>query len=86
MPAIDYSRFYRYEDLMGILRGFADENPDYVSLETIGKSHEGRAIPLVTLTHRATGPGTDKPAYWSTAIFIRSSCRHRALACTSSTG
>ncbi|MEO8188439.1 MAG: M14 family zinc carboxypeptidase, partial [Burkholderiaceae bacterium] len=64
MPAVDYSRFYRYEDLMAILRGFADENPDYVSLETIGTSHEGRAIPVVTLTHCATGAAIDKPAYW----------------------
>ena len=64
MPTIDYSRFYRYDDLMAILRSFADENPDYVSVETIGTSHEGRAIPVVTLTHRATGAATDKPAYW----------------------
>ena len=64
MPTIDYSRFYRYDDLMAILRSFADENPDYVSLETIGTSHEGRAIPVVTLTQRATGAAKDKPAYW----------------------
>ena len=55
MPAIDYSRFSRYEELLAILRGFVDESPDYVSLETIGTSHEGRAIPVITLTNRATG-------------------------------
>ena len=49
---------------MAILRGFANENPDYVSLETIGTSHEGRAIPVVTLTNRATGAAADKPAHW----------------------
>src|SRR4029450_4313398 len=55
MPTIDYSRFYRYEELMALLRGFADENPDYVSLETIGTSHEGRAIPVGRLPLRARG-------------------------------
>jgi murein tripeptide amidase MpaA len=64
MPTIDYSRFYRYDDLMAILRGFADENPEYISLETIGTSHEGRAIPLLTITNRRTGAASDKPAYW----------------------
>ncbi|MBC8119524.1 MAG: carboxypeptidase, partial [Burkholderiaceae bacterium] len=64
MPAIDYSRFYRYDELTAILRAFSDENPDYVSLGTIGNSHEGRAIPLLTLTNSATGPAADKPAYW----------------------
>ena len=27
MPTIDYSRFYRYDDLMALLRAFAAENP-----------------------------------------------------------
>jgi murein tripeptide amidase MpaA len=64
MPAIDYSRFYRYDELMALLRGFAAEHPGYVEVESIGRSHEGRDIPLVTLTNRATGPARDKPAYW----------------------
>src|SRR5512134_2996007 len=64
MPVIDYSRFYRYEELMQILRVFADAHPDCVTLESIGSSHEGRAIPLVTITRLATGAAGDKPAYW----------------------
>jgi murein tripeptide amidase MpaA len=64
MPAIDFSRFYRYDELMALLRGFASEHPAYVALETLGTSHEGRAIPLVTVTNAATGRAADKPAYW----------------------
>ena len=64
MPVIDYSRFYRYDDLMALLRAFVAENPQYVALETIGTSHEGRAIPLLTVTNTATGAASDKPAYW----------------------
>jgi len=64
MPAIDYSRFYRYEELMQILHAFSAEHPDCVTVESIGTSHEGRAIPLVTVTRLATGPAGEKPAYW----------------------
>jgi murein tripeptide amidase MpaA len=64
MPAIDYSRFYRYDDLMRLLRAFASEHPQYVTLESIGSSHEGRDIPLLAITNAATGPAADKPAYW----------------------
>ena len=64
MPAIDHSRFYRHDELMELLRGFAAEQPGYVEVGSIGRSHEGREIPLVTLTNRATGAAEDKPAYW----------------------
>jgi murein tripeptide amidase MpaA len=64
MPAIDYSRFYRYDALMALLRGFSEEHPEYVEVAPIGRSHEGREIPVVILTNRATGAAADKPAYW----------------------
>ena len=47
-----------------MLRALATENPQYIELETIGTSHEGRAIPVLTITNTATGPAADKPAYW----------------------
>ena len=64
MPAIDFSRFYRYDDLMALLRAFVAEHPQYIALETLGTSHEGRAIPVLTITNSATGSAADKPAYW----------------------
>ena len=64
MPAIDHSRFYRYEELSALLRSVAEEYPNYVEVGSIGRSHEGREIPLVTLTNRGTGSAEDKPAYW----------------------
>ena len=64
MPAIDYSRFYRHDELTALLDAFAAENPELVTVESIGCSHEGRTIPLVTITNRATGAPADKPAYW----------------------
>ncbi|MGE5338855.1 MAG: M14 family metallopeptidase [Gemmatimonadota bacterium] len=64
MPALDFSRFLRYGELVDALRAFEREAPQYVSLQFIGKSHEGRDIPVVTITDTATGPASDKPAYW----------------------
>ncbi len=72
MPAIDFSRFYRYDDLMALLRAFVAEHPQYIALETIGTSHEGRAIPLLTITNTATGPPRTSRPTGSTATSTRS--------------
>jgi murein tripeptide amidase MpaA len=64
MPNLAFDRYYRYEDLTRILREFADEFPHLVQLESIGASHEGRAIWMATVTDRTTGPAEDKPAFW----------------------
>lgn len=64
MPAIDFSRFYKYDELIPILKAFAAERPDLVAYSEIGRSHEGRAIPLLTITRFASGKPEDKPAYW----------------------
>ena len=64
MPDISFDRFYRYDELSALLDAYAQEYPDLVSLESIGKSYEGRDIWVVTLTNKKTGPAEDKPAVW----------------------
>ena len=64
MPAVSFDRYYRYDDLTAILKGFAEEYPDLVTLESIGKSYEGRDIWCVTLTNSKTGPAAEKPALY----------------------
>jgi murein tripeptide amidase MpaA len=64
MPEIAFDRYYRYDELTALLQAFAKEYPDWVSVESIGKSHEGRDIWLATVTNRATGDAKDKPAFW----------------------
>ncbi|MCW5947087.1 MAG: hypothetical protein KIT74_08660 [Fimbriimonadales bacterium] len=64
MPEIAFDRYYRYDDLTALLQAFAKEYADLVSVESIGKSHEGRDIWLATVTNRATGDAKDKPAFW----------------------
>jgi murein tripeptide amidase MpaA len=64
MPTIAFDRFYRYAELTAILRAFAAEHPQLVAIESIGKSFEGRDIWVLTVTNTASGPATDKPAFW----------------------
>jgi zinc carboxypeptidase len=64
MPAIAFDRFHRYAELTDIVHALAREHPNLLTIESIGKSHEGRDIWVLTATSAATGPAADKPAYW----------------------
>jgi hypothetical protein len=75
MPAIAFDRFHRYADLTAILKAFAEERPDLVAVESIGKSHEGRDIWVVTVTNTTTGPAAEKPAFWVDGSITDRSCR-----------
>lgn len=56
-------RYYRYDHLTELLHRWVSENSDILSIESIGKSWEGRDIWALTLTNPATGPHDQKPAY-----------------------
>ncbi len=64
MPEIAFNRYYRYVDLTSLLLAYEQEFPELVDVVSIGKSHEGREIWLVSITDRNTGPARDKPAFW----------------------
>lgn len=64
MPAIHFDRFYRHAEMTELLKAFAAEHPDLVTLECIGKSYEGREIWVASVTNRKTGEAADKPALW----------------------
>jgi murein tripeptide amidase MpaA len=61
---IQFDRYYRYEELTSLLKGFAAEYPELVKVQSIGTSYEGRDIWLVTVTNFASGTAEDKPALW----------------------
>lgn len=63
----EFDRFLRYDELVEWLHLVATEHPDLVSLETYGRSHEGRDLWLVTITDSATGPHHTKPGHWTDA-------------------
>jgi murein tripeptide amidase MpaA len=64
MPKIRFDKFYRYEELTQLLKAYVKEYPGLIRLESIGKSHEGRDIWLVTATNIKSGDDKEKPAFW----------------------
>jgi len=64
LPTPRFDTFLRHDDLSALLQAYAAARPDIVELGTLGLSHEGRPIHVVTLTRRATGPAADKPGFW----------------------
>jgi murein tripeptide amidase MpaA len=64
MPQVRFDTYYRYDELTRILHAYAEEYPQLVRIESIGKSYEGRDIWLLTVTNFATGAAEEKPALW----------------------
>ena len=64
MPNVKFDRFYRYNELTRLLKAYAREYPNLIRLESIGKSHEGRDVWLVTATNFRSGEDAEKPAFW----------------------
>ncbi len=61
---ITFDTYYTYAQLTERLAWLAAEHPGIMQVTALGKTHEGRDIPLVVLTNIATGPDTEKPAFW----------------------
>lgn len=59
---LPFDRILRYEELTALLRQWAEQRPELVTLESIGTTPAGRPIWFLTLTSRTTGPAQDKPA------------------------
>lgn len=64
MPDFPFDRYIGYSELTELLQATASQYPDLVQLASIGHSHEGRDIWLVTVTNTASGPAHHKPAFW----------------------
>ena len=64
MTTPTFDHYFRYAELTDILNGFAQRFPALCKVISIGKSYEGRDIWCAILTNSATGPDTDKPAFW----------------------
>lgn len=61
---LTFDHYYPYAELTTHLQSLAALRPDLLTLESIGKSHEGRDIWCATVTNSATGPASEKPAFW----------------------
>lgn len=61
---LQFDRFYRYDEFTAILHDLVKQYPQLLAIESIGKSHEGRDIWVISASNAATGAASDKPAYW----------------------
>lgn len=62
--SMSFDKFYTFDELTDFLRAGCDAYPGLASMDSIGKSYEGRDIWAVTLTSQETGPARDKPAMY----------------------
>lgn len=61
---IEFNRFYRYTEFTALLQQLVAAFPNLLTLSSLGQSHEGRDIWLITASNSATGAADDKPAFW----------------------
>lgn len=64
MPELRFPHHHTYAELTAYLQEVAQAYPDLASLSSMGQSHEGRELWVMTMTSRDTGPHSEKPAYW----------------------
>jgi murein tripeptide amidase MpaA len=64
MADIRFDRAPRFAELSLWLGELAAEHPDLLTLDVLGRSHEGREVWIVTVTNGATGRHDEKPAIW----------------------
>jgi hypothetical protein len=67
--AVTFDRFHNYEAQVEILQQLSNVYPKLMSLESYGKSYQGRELWITSVTNAATGPISDKPAFWIDAAF-----------------
>ena len=61
MPSSFRSKYLDYAELIEQLRAWEKAHPDFVKVSSMGKSAEGRDIPLLTI---GRNPGEERPAVW----------------------
>jgi murein tripeptide amidase MpaA len=61
---MNFNYYFSNNDLSRLLDEWVETYPGLISVNSIGNTHEGRPIWLLTLTNLATGADLDKPAVW----------------------
>jgi murein tripeptide amidase MpaA len=61
---MDFNHYFSNEELSELLKEWEEKYQELIQVSTIGQSHEGQPIWLLTLTNRATGSDLEKPAVW----------------------
>lgn len=63
-PEPHFDRLMTFEQVEGLLRAYAQAYPQWVKLESLGKSMQGRNLWLLALNNPATGPDRGKPSMY----------------------
>ena len=61
---LNFDKYPKLDEINEYLRKKAIENPDIVSLESVGKSHEGRDILMVKIKSPALTKSSTKNIVW----------------------
>ena len=61
---INWQRYYDSEALVDLCQKIAAGHPEIAAYSEAGKSHEGRPIPVLTITNPATGDHQSKTAFY----------------------
>ncbi|MHB8798628.1 MAG: M14 family metallopeptidase [Thermoanaerobaculia bacterium] len=62
VAALPFDHILRHAELTALLKSWASARPGLVTLESLGTTPGGREMWFLTLTNRATGPASEKPA------------------------
>ncbi len=63
-PALEFDCYREFGEVEQFLRDAAEHRPELASLESIGKSYQGRDLWVMTITDPSTGEPESKPAIW----------------------
>ncbi|MGI6344550.1 MAG: M14 family metallopeptidase [Bacillota bacterium] len=64
MERVKFDRFHNYAEITALLQGWVAAFPQLATLTSAGTSPEGREQWVLELTNQATGPASEKPAYF----------------------
>ncbi len=59
-----WNRYYDYDEVTRIVKDLVAAYPDLLTLESLGKSEQGRDLWLITLNNPKTGDASSKPAMY----------------------
>lgn len=59
-----WNKYYTYEGITDLCSRLVKAYPDLITMESAGKSYEGRDMIILTITDEGKGVPSSKPAYW----------------------
>jgi hypothetical protein len=63
-PELKFDHTHTFQEVAAYLNEICKQYPEIATLHTIGKSFLGKDLLVLEMTHRATGPGREKPGYF----------------------